>query len=337
MSVLYAVLRNPGHNRIFFEESPRLCLAEAEMALSGRAAGLREEALAGVSYIMFETASPLSPEETARVQRLSFCYALFVLEGVAPPLLRPAERLYAPLYGGEPGRMLKYPGKTNELFTAFLLNAAQSASDFRGEAGINLLDPVAGRATTLFEGLSMGFNAFGVEIDGRAVNEATVFFKKYLEMGRHKHRFSKLKVSGENKAFRAERQTFLLSPKGEERTLELVSGAAENLKSFYRKGFFHLAAGDLAYGVRHGSKTDAGSPSRSPAGLLEACLPGIYETLKKGGAAAFSWNTHQLSRRKMAELFLACGFRVLSGGAFDRLEHRVDQGINRDVIIAKKD
>ena len=74
--------------------------------------------------------------------------------------------------------LLKYQGKTNELFTKMMINVGLLSSDYSYSNTINLLDPVAGKGTTLFEAAVYGFNAFGIEIEKNAVQDSKIFFKK---------------------------------------------------------------------------------------------------------------------------------------------------------------
>ena len=76
--------------------------------------------------------------------------------------------------------------------------------------------------------------------------------------------------------------------------------------------------------------------TRSPAELLRACLPAWRDVLKKNGVLALAWNVNVLPRAAAEQLLEEAGFAVLRGGAYDRLQHRVDQAILRDVLLAKK-
>jgi tRNA G10 N-methylase Trm11 len=86
-----------------------------------------------------------------------------------------------------------------------------------------------------------------------------------------------------------------------------------------------LIVGDLPYNVVH----KAGTPTE----FLREALPGWVELLKPGGALGLSWNVH-LAPREVAEKLLAqAGLEVLEPGGF---EHWVDQGITRDILVARK-
>ncbi|MFC4328894.1 hypothetical protein ACFPC0_13895 [Streptomyces andamanensis] len=110
---------------------------------------------------------------------------------------------------------------------------------------------------------------------------------------------------------------------------------------FFRRGEFDLIVTDAPYGVQHGSRPhgggNAGRLSRSPVDLLAAAVPVWQPLLRPGGALGISWNTHVAGREQLAEILEAHGFTVRDSAAYRGFEHRVDQAINRDIIVARKD
>lgn len=344
----YAILANPGHNRVYFEQSKALSLAELSLALSALSAEysqLELTPIAGVRYVTFTTDAPLADAALCTIARLSFVYALFELHGgESEPCLRPLTLPEVLYLDSSISGILKYSGKTNELFTRLLINAALLSTDFSPE-GIRLLDPVAGKGTTLFEALSLGFDACGIELSEKAVSEGFTYFKKYLETARFKHSTATEKINLPDKAQSAKRFSVELSRNRDEqkagltRRLELVSGSSAYADKYYKKNSFHLIVGDLPYGVQHGNvgvTGRSGSLTRSPKALVSSCAGAWYSILKPGGAMALSWNSFVFSREDFSALLEQNGFRVLRGGVYEQLEHRVDQAIRRDVIVAKK-
>ena len=101
-------------------------------------------------------------------------------------------------FGDDLSAILKYTGKTNALFTRLLLHIAELFPARRAGADrpLRLLDPVAGKGTTLFEALMRGWDACGIEIVQKAAHEGAVYFQKYLETGRWKHTLQKEKAHG---------------------------------------------------------------------------------------------------------------------------------------------
>ncbi len=341
----YAILAYPGHNRVFFAESAKLAAAEAELALRKLSPGfseLKTELIGSVLYYTFATPDKLGQHEIDRLYSLSLCYALFEFDGKS---LFPLENRGEEFFDSSLGTILKYSGKTNELFTKMMINQALYSSKFFGET-VTLLDPMCGKGTTLFEGLRLGYNACGIELDSKAVHEAAVFFKKYLENEKFKHQHSSQRLSGPNKSFTSNIDGFTFARDKESyktddkrRELVLVSGDTRNAANFFKANTFHIIVADLPYGIAHGNVTESvrkAGVTRNPSALMSECLPVWQKLLKPGGAIAMSWNTFVLKREELKALAESYGFRVMSGHPYDDLVHRVDQAIKRDVIIAVK-
>ncbi len=344
----YLILANPGHNRVYFEQSAALSLAELEVALSGFASvcgNIEEKTVSGISYISFTADRPLPPEDLQRLSRLSFVYAVFeerTLEGslCLLPVTLPDTAYIPP----EVSRILKYTGKTNELFTRLMINVALNSGAYADEAAPRLLDPVAGRGTTLFEALVCGCHASGIEIGNKVAGDTAAYFKRFLETEKYKHTYHKERLSGTNRAFTSMIHSFVLAPSKEAwaaedtRELQLVAGNARHADAFFRKNSFHALVGDLPYGVQHGNVTQEkqSSLTRNPKELLKACLPAWRKVLKPGAALVLAWNTLVFPREEMAALLTQQGFEVKNGGPYDRFVHRVDQSIRRDIVAAIK-
>ncbi|MCL2300573.1 MAG: DNA methylase [Firmicutes bacterium] len=341
----YAILCNPGHNRVYFETSLRLSVSEfaiAAQALSARCGDVRRQNLCGIDYLTFQTQDELSRADIMLLSSLSFTYALFQLESMHT-CLKPVELQKENFVDESMSAILKYTGKTNELFTRMMINIALCSQGSR--EGIRLLDPIAGKGTTLYEGYAWGFDVYGIEIGESVVNESAHFTKKFLETARYKFDYAPMKISGPNKSFSALRHTFHAARTKEEfkgkrtKTMEFIAGNALYANKFYPKNFFDILVGDLPYGVQHGNVTREGQSSltRNPAELLRACLPAWRDVLKPGGAAVLAWNSHVLPREQMERIFMENGFLVKKEAAYLQFEHRVDQSILRDIVAAQKE
>ncbi len=342
----YAILVHPGHNRVYFETALKLSLSEFDIAAKKFGVPCespQNQSIGGVEYLVFETAGELSEADIKIVSELSFVYAVFALEGEDVELrLRPIMRTDERFVDESIGRMLKYTGKTNEIFTRMLINIARYSQPC--DEPLKLLDPLAGKGTTLFEGLIKGYDVYGIEIGDKVTMEAVRFLQKFLESAKYKFDYKSLHISGANKSFSAQRNTFEIARNrqeqkdGKSKTAELIAGNAQFAAQYYKKNFFHMIVGDLPYGVQHANVTDEkqSAITRSPAELLKVCLTGWVEVLRPGGCMVFSWNSNVLARDKMAELFEKKGLTVLNEGPYAQFEHRVDQAILRDIIVAKK-
>lgn len=340
----YALLLNPGHNRVYYKSSQELSIAEFSILAQRMDCAphdVQGKLIAGVYYLVFSAERMLSGKDLEKLSRLSFVFALYQVEGeLFRPLLIPEVNLT----GLNLGSLLKYTGKTNELFTRMMINVAVSSCSMAEPERVVLLDPIAGKGTTLFEGLAMGFDCCGIEIGDKAAAEGYHYLKKYLELERVKHVTNLQRQSGPNKSFTAKHYCVDLAKKKEDfknhraQHWELVSGNAVYADQFFPKNKFHVLVGDLPYGVQHGNVTGEkrGSLTRSPKELVQSCLPAWKTVLKPGGALALAWNTHVFPKVQFAALLEEGGFEVLLDGPYDRFSHRVDNSIMRDIIVARK-
>ncbi len=344
----YALLGNPGHNRVYFKQSQKLSVGELQLALphlSQTCRDIRVEEIGGIIYVVFSSEKPLTEKDFEILSRLSFVYALFEIRVIGRDiLLQPIGRWDTPFIDDSLSSILNYTGKTNEIFTRMMINTAVFVSDFAGSDHIRLLDPIAGKGTTVFEGLVAGYDAYGIEIGDKAVNDAYHYLKKYLETDKYKHTTKTERVSGPNKSFTAKRYTFDIAKSKEDmkenrvRHAELIAGNSVYADRFFKKNFFHIIVGDLPYGVQHGNVTNENqtSQTRNPKELLKACLPVWRRVLLPGGAIVLAWNTFVLPRDALVKTLETAGFDVFNDGVFLEFEHRVDQAINRDIVVAKK-
>ncbi len=342
----YAILNNPGHNRVFYEAMQKLAFSEFDIVarkLSVSYHSLQNQLIAGISYLTFETPGELTGTDITLLSELSFAYALYMLdESKNDVSLKPIQKTNVSYIDTGISEILKYTGKTNELFTRMLINIAfstQSCPD-----NLNLLDPVSGKGTTLFEGLIRGFNVYGIEIGEKPVSEAFHFFQKFIELKRYKFEMKTMKLSGPNKSFSSVRHTFKIGRTKQEQkegsitTAEFIAGNSQYASAYYPKDFFSMIVGDLPYGIQHGNITNEkrSSLTRNPAELLKACLPAWEEVLCPGGCLVLAWNSHVLNRETMTGILEAHGLSVKNEGAYAQFEHRVDQSIKRDVIAGVK-
>lgn len=344
--VQYLILRNPGHNRVYYNHSEAMALAELQIAcltFNVSATEVDMVKIKGVDYLSFFTEKHLSKVDLMILSRLSFFFSIYQAEiSEEKTCLFPVERIDYEHIDSKISNLLKYPGKTNEIFTKMMINVALLSSEFEKEDDIQLLDPVAGRGTTLYESLIYGFKSYGVEIESKSVHESMVFMSKFLKNERFKHQKSQSQVAGSNKSeavylnklqFAKTKEDF---KSGNLMEFGIVEGDTQKTHQYYKKNSFHLIVGDLPYGVAHGNRSKNASSSRNPFELLENSVPSWYQVLKKGGALCLSWNSFVFSRKKFTQLLEQFGLYVLSDEPYLQFEHRVDQAIKRDIIVAVK-
>lgn len=328
----YLMLRTPSANRVYAGESGPLTVAELELT-APFARDVTDVEVAGVSYLSFE-ADDLNEGQLASVSRQSAAFALFGTDG---DLLRPIA-LPAPfVLDDDLVTIPKYQGKTNEQFTQLLLNVTLAAITREPTGPRQILDPLAGRGTTLSAALLYGHDAFGVEGDPKSFEQMASFYKTYLRRKRIKHTADVTPVRRDGKAI-GKRFDATITTDDARLTLASFTGDTRESAQLFGKKKFDAIVTDAPYGVAHGATTDvrgvSGKRDRSPAGLLREAIPVWASQLMHGGALGISWNTLGLSRQDLAALLDGAGLKVCAGGAWERFGHRVDSSIKRDLIVA---
>ncbi|MEU4214626.1 SAM-dependent methyltransferase [Actinoplanes sp. NPDC026623] len=336
----YAMLLAPSANRVYADQAGRLSRAELAAfrpVLSGDVTDVDAEAIGGVEYLTFD--ADLLPRDVAYLSNMSAAYALF--ERAGDDLLRPVELTPLARYDSDLITIPKYAGKTNEQFTKLLLNLTllASASAKRMLDGHLVVgDPLAGRGTTLNQALMYGYDAIGVEIDGKDVEAYKLFLQTWLKRKRLKHTAELVPVRRQGrKAARRLEITMAASKEdhkaGAVQRLIVLNADTTQLDGLIRNNTVDVLVADLPYGVAHGSYDDEGGMSRRPLDLLERAVPQWLSLLRPGGAIGLSWNTKVAKRELAEDILIANGLDLV---AHEELSHRVDQGIERDVVVARK-
>jgi hypothetical protein len=345
----YLILQHPGHNRVYYNLSGTLALAELKIAssrLSVTSNTIEIKEIEGIRYLSLQTEKKISSTDLELLSRLSFVFALFEFAlNDNVNYLKPIFKKEYEYVDSKISSLLKYAGKTNELFTKMMINVALLSSDFSFEDNIQLLDPVAGKGTTLYEGTIYGFDVTGIEIDPKSTHAIQIFFKQYLETERLKYNLTKKQVFGKTKADAIYAEKFEYARNKEDfktestrKQLNIINGSTLNAASYVKNNHFHIIVGDLPYGVAHGNSLNkkAATVTRNPSELLNASLPDWFKVLKKGGVVVIAWNAFIISKNRLTEVFLENGFEVLTDSPYDEFEHLVDRSIKRDIIVAKK-
>src|SRR5256884_3180277 len=186
----YALLIAPSTNRVYADAALPLTRAELSIfgstVLSAPPAEIVEERLGGVPYVVFD--GELTGTDLGYLANLSSAYALF--ERVGDDLLRPVELSPLTHFDDDLITIPKYAGKTNEQFTRLLLNVtllASAAAPAMLARRLTVLDPLCGRGTTLNQALMYGYDAGGIEREGKDVDAYSAFLRTYLKRKRLKH------------------------------------------------------------------------------------------------------------------------------------------------------
>lgn len=343
----YAILVNPGHNRVYFEASKKLSISELSVALNSfdnDCKNIKEQYIQNIFYITFESENELNQKELNVLSKLSFIYAFFeVVKVDEDVMLKPLKLPYESFIKDSISTILKYSGKTNELFTRMMINVAVLSSKTNND-NIKILDPIAGKGTTLYETLIYGYDAYGIEISDKSVVESFNFVKKYLQLEKYKHNTFTQKISGPNKSFKAKKYEANIAKSKEDfktdnaRHFELINCNSAYADKIYKKNTFDCIVGDLPYGVQHGNITNQKQTSltRNPSELVSNCINSWKNVLKPSGSLVLAWNRNVLPREQLKQVIEKSGLKVLDEGAYLEFEHRVDQSIKRDIIVAIK-
>lgn len=190
----YAILANPGHNRIYFDIALKIAVSELEAiayAYDMEINEIKEGDIGLPASISLSTRRELK-EEFRVLGYSSIYYALF--EMIEGGLLRPISTPDFHTFSESMVQILKYTGKTNEQFTRLMVNLALSACR-TGSNKITLLDPMCGKGTTLYEGFIRGFDVKGIEINGKWTQEIQTYVVRYLKEGKYKHKAQRSKQS----------------------------------------------------------------------------------------------------------------------------------------------
>ena len=340
----YTMLLWPHANARYQHETRRLAAAELRLMLEriAPAAVVAVGEDIPMPCLDIECPAPLGEGALRAIRSHSLLYGLF--ERREDDSLLPVAGRADALLGDDLPSILKYKGKTNEMFLQLLINVGLYSGAFWNDNGkLEFLDPMCGRATAPFIALNRGWNATGADVDKVDLKEAEKFFKRYLEYHRFKHRMTResrtLRGGKAAPVVRFEAAASAEDLKaGEGVALSLINLDAGRSGDALGRSSVHLIACDLPYGVRHDAVPGQSIPKVGNwlEALLAKAVPAWRNILKPGGTLALSFNAQNFKRDRLRALMADAGFEVLSGGPYDDLEHWVEQAITRDVAVARK-
>lgn len=337
-----ALLLKASANRVYGEAAfalGRAELAVLDEAVLGLGASVERATLGGVDYLVAEHDAPLRAAAVAAVSNLSSLHALYALDG---SVLVPLEVRPRAVVGEDLTTIQRYPGKTNEAFTHLLVNLALSVGgrfdDLLAGERLALLDPACGRGTTLNRAAVYGMDACGIELDQRDVEAYTVFLLTYLKGHRYKHKLeqAKLRKGRERPAHRITVTYRTAEDPSTQRVLDVIHDDTRQARTHLRDRSMDLLVCDLPYGVQHGAHGESGRASRGPARLLEEALPVWFALCRPGAGVALAWNRRTLDRARLESHVQHAGFELAAPEGDGRFVHRVDQAIQRDVLLARR-
>ena len=331
-----ALLARESSNRVYGRVAPDLLVAELDAVSAALHTTVRDAGrvdLGGVPYVVADVADAhLDGHDRFVLSNLSGAHALFELRD--DETLRPLPVTPLAWFDDDLVTIQRYPGKTNEQFTHLLLNvtvAESTTARARADSGdrVQVLDPVAGRGSTLNRALVHGFDATGIELAESDVDQYRTFVTTYLQEHRVKHRVRRETV---RKGPLAGTSRFGVTIRGAQ-DVELVRGDTTRAAELLAGRRFDVVAGDLPYGVQHRA-AGAKPAARSPEELLEAALTGWRKLMRRGASIGLSWNVRTMPRRSVEDLLDDAGFeRIRHRHSF---EHVVDRSITRDLVVARR-
>ncbi len=335
----YGILRYPHQNKRYFDSTSVLLLNEFHImadALNVNIQNVEYQTVGGLELLVFE-AEILEPDMLEAIYRLSSNFVLFKFVGETIVPMNEGKTTY---FKDDISSILKYSGKTNEDFTSMMINVGIFSSAFAKQfkEPLNILDPMCGRGTTLYEGLIKGYNVAGIELKKAECQEIDKYLKRYLKYHKYKHDASHQTIktrAGKGVKYTIETADSTENFKAKNRRkIQFANGNTLEANTFYKKDSYHVIVTDVPYGVQH-----QGASNSKPVDMLKLLSDASLawkKVLKKGGTVVISYNAYTLSKEKLNEVFTASGYEVLTVGVYSEFEHWVEQAVNRDVFVARK-
>lgn len=294
---------------------------------------VQSESFGGADFLTFES-RPLSGDEIAFLSGHSS--AVFLAEKEEGGLLRPLSFASSRYLEEDLPEILKYKGKTSASFTRMMINFALSLSPFFSSSSpLTLLDPLCGKGTACFCALQSGMNAAGLDLDQKAVHEASDFFSRYLKIHQMKHSMRSVSETVAKGSFPVTEFIFADTrehyQQGETRMLRLAVGDTSLAPALCRRQAAHLLTADLPYGVQHAPQF--GHKPESFRSLLARALPYWKKALLPGGVAAISFNTLTFPTQQVLDIVRDAGWTPCENSFLSNLRHEVEQAVVRDVVF----
>jgi len=282
--------------------------------------------MGGLEGMRLQLDRPLAENDLLFIRHFALTAGVFILRETARGtslLPLPLEKAYV-----LPRTLLetrRYKGKTNELMTEFLLNLGWFASHHVRDpkARLRVLDPLSGGGTTLFAALVRGWNAFGVDHNGKVVESTVAYLKTFLRTAHLKHDVRQAKIRGLGR-----RWVFEISSITPPLTCVIAHGDTGDTFELLANPRAHLLVTDLPYGVQHrGLVMD----------LFGRGINGWLRCLRKGAVLVFMWDQRTVARGEMIRLLEGAGnLHVLDEPPWNQLMHTVDRVIKRrDILVAR--
>ena len=295
----------------YFADTLDVCLAELGALFPGLAPQV--ERVGDLDFV----AVAAEQDQLPALARLSFVQGLFENHGGCLLPLDQAAGFALPrdvVFGD------KYRGKTNELVTQLAINLALRFGDV-GKKPATLLDPMAGRGTTLMWALRYGLCARGIEQNRGAPDALHRHIKRQSKLHRIRHKLSRGFVGKRTRDGHGQFVQVLVG----DATAQLITGDSGDAPTLLAGQRFDTLVTDLPYGVDHRGS----GQKRNPLSDLRSCAPAWVDSVKPGGALVLIFNRYQPRRKHLVELFCGLGCHEQPFEA----PHRMSEAIQRDLLV----
>lgn len=344
-SKTYHCIVHPSHNRVYATHAPTLLAAELAIwsqRWRGQPLDVEPTTHAGIPTCTF-TCPELTSADLNSLGNLAGLFATF------QDTTTGTETAWRPLTTGSLDcldsdvlTIQKYVGKTNEQFTKTLLNvtaySTHNPHDFETRP-LRVLDPMCGRGTTLNQAAMYGFDAYGIDLDKKAIEQHRMFFTRWLKDKRYKHRTEKSTLRHQGHT-NNRHDVIYATDKADYRndnvrTLSTIHADTHAVDQHFKNNWFDIIVTDTPYGIQHGSHHTE-TKQRSPQELIETAAPHWASVLRPGGALGVAINTVMCPREEVEELLEDAGLSICTGGGYEQFAHPVDRVITRDIVVATK-
>jgi tRNA G10 N-methylase Trm11 len=173
-----------------------------------------------------------------------------------------------------------------------------------------------------------------VELDKKDFEAYALFIQRWVKDKRLKHTAVTGHVKGHPKLDVELGATKERYKAGDTLRATYVSADTHAIADVFQPRSFDLVVTDAPYGVQHGAQS-GDALSRKPLELLASAIPIWRAALRPGGAIGISWNNLVARRDKLAQILAENGLSVCDSPAHRGFEHRVDNSIQRDLIVAR--
>ena len=309
----YSLLISPLTQSAFFKERTDIAVAEVEFMTGVKPAHRKVGTL---EFLELDFEGP--PQTLSRLSTIAGIFSR-TETGLSPLDITPEFGLPRELVFGA-----KYPGKTNEVLTHLALNIASKLSSTAHGQQATLLDPMAGRGTTLLWATRYGFEADGIEADSKALVDFQREVKKCTKLQRIKHKEDGGQLPHLKKADDGRYSSFDFKTA----KARLIHGDSRELHRFLgQKKRYSMLVSDLPYGVQHFAGKE-----RNPLNTLRDAASTWSKALKAGGAMVLIYNAFIPKRDEIIDIFQKHNLKLHD----ESFSHRVSESIKRELVIFTK-